>query len=208
MRAPLARAMLLLIPAAAACGGGSSPPVEPDPQVLTTVAVIPDTATLFTIAPGTSVKLRAVARDQNGLEMGDVGPAQFSSGDEAVATAGSDGTIAAVSVGTAIITATMTAGEISRSGSATVTVRVPPPAAAVEAPNFRFLPALVDVAAGGVVSWIMGEHFHDVVFSTQGAPENIQPSRLVTVSRTFPTTGSFGYRCLIHSGMTGMVRVH
>jgi plastocyanin len=205
MRALFTRAVLFTV-SAAACGG--SPPNEPDPPVFTAVAVIPDTATLFTVAPGTSIKLRAVAKDQDGATMEEVGPAEFTSGTEAVATAGSDGTITAVSPGSAVITATMTAGEITRSANATVTVRVPPAEAAVNAPDFRFLPQVVDVAAGGVVSWTMGSHFHDVVFSDPNAPEDIEPSRMTTINRVFPDAGSFGYRCFIHSGMVGLVQVH
>src|SRR5262245_7403146 len=126
MHPPFAKTLLLLLPVAAACGS-SSRPSEPDLPVLTTVEVSPDTATLFTVPPVTSVKLRAIARDQNTLEMNDPGPAQFTSDDEAVAIAGSDGTVSAVSPGTAVITATITAGDVTRSGGATVTVRVPPP---------------------------------------------------------------------------------
>jgi plastocyanin len=207
MQVPFKSALLLLIPAAA-CGGDSSPPSEPDSPILTTVAVTPDTATLFTVPPGTTVKLTAVARDQDGGTMGDLTSATFSSAAEAVATVGSDGTVSMVGPGTAVIRATMAAGEITRSGSATVTVQVPPRVAAVQAPQFRFEPSVVDVAAGGVVSWTMGEHYHDVVFAAQNAPENIQPSVQVTVSRAFPSAGDFAYRCLIHYGMNGRVRVH
>ena len=205
MRAPFATAVLFTM-SVAACGG--SPPIEPDPPVFTAVAVIPDTATLFTVAPGTSIMLKAVAKDQEGAAMEDVGPAEYTSGAEAVATADGDGTITAVGAGTAVITATMTAGEVTRSAKATVTVRVPPTGAAVAAPDFQFLPQVVDVAAGGVVGWTMGAHYHDVVFSDPDAPEDIQPSRLTTVTRVFPNAGSFGYRCLIHNGMNGVVRVH
>ena len=205
MRALFARAVLCTA-SAAACGG--SPPIEPDPPVFTAVDVIPDTATLFTIAPETSIKLRAVAKDQEGATMEEVGPAEFTSAAGAVATAAGDGTITAVSPGTAVITATMTAGDVTRSANATVTVRVPPTDAAVTAPDFQFLPQVVDVAAGGVVSWTMGGHYHDVVFSDPNAPEDIEPSRMTTLSRAFPIPGSFGYRCLIHAGMVGLVRVH
>jgi plastocyanin len=206
MRAPFARAVFSLI-ALAACGGGS-PPSEPDPPVFTGVKVTPDTATLFTLPPGTTVNLKAVAQDQYGATIGDIGAAAFTSDAEAVASAGGDGTIAAVSPGTALITATMTQGEVTHSANATVTVRVPPSAAAVAAPDFSFRPGIVDVAVGGEVRWTMGGHYHDVVFSTPGAPENIQPSRLTTITRVFPNAGSFGYRCLIHTGMNGLVRVH
>ena len=207
MHTPFTRAVLLAIPAAIACGG-SSPPSQPDPPVLTTVDLIPDTATLFTVPPGTSVKLAAVGRDQDGVALSGAGPAQFSSAADGVATTGSDGTVSAVSPGTAVITATMSAGEITRSGTATVTVRVPPLAAAVQAPSRRFEPVVVDIAAGGVVTWTIGDIPHDVVFTTPNAPENVQPTSNAAVSREFPTSGDFAYHCLIHSGMNGTVRVH
>lgn len=206
MQAPVARVLLALIPAAAC--GGDSPITPPEHPVLTTVTVSPDTATLFTVPPGTSIRLQVEARDQNGAAMTGLDPAQFASAATSVATVGGDGTVTAVSPGDAVITATVADGEVSRSGSAEVTVLVPPPGASVQAPAFRFEPSRVDVAAGGAVSWTMGEHFHDVVFSAQNAPENIQPTRLATVTREFPVAGDFGYRCLIHTGMTGTVRVH
>lgn len=208
MRTILATAAMLLIPAVACIGCGGAPPIQPDPPELTTVDVLPDTATLFTVAPRISVDLSAVAKDQNGETMDDVGVAAFSSGDAAVATVSEDGVVTAAAPGTTLITASMTAGDITRSGTAAVTVRPPPPAAAVEAPMFRFLPEIVDVAMGGSVSWTMGAIPHDVVFVTPNAPENIQPSHDVTVFRTFPTSGVYFYHCLIHTGMNGSVQVH
>ena len=79
MRAVLARTVLLLLPVALGCGGGD-PPVDPEIPVLTTVDITRDTATLFTTPPGTSVTLVALGRDQDGVEMPGLAPAEFTSG--------------------------------------------------------------------------------------------------------------------------------
>jgi hypothetical protein len=79
------RYLLLLVPLALGCGGGS-PPSQPSQPVLTTVVFRPDTATLFTVPPGTEVTLRAIAKDQNGPEMSDAGPAEYSSAAEALSS--------------------------------------------------------------------------------------------------------------------------
>jgi plastocyanin len=208
MRALLARTASLLTSAAAWVGCGGNPPSQPDPPELTTVEITPDTATLFIIAPRTTVELSAAGKDQDGETMDGVAAAAFSTGNDAVATVDGNGTVTAVALGTAVITASMTAGEITRSGTATITVRDPPSSAAVQAPMFAFRPKVVDVAAGGSVSWTMGTHPHDVVFTTPNAPENVQPSWEVTVFRTFPTPGVYLYHCLIHQGMNGSVQVH
>jgi plastocyanin len=199
---------LLLIPAAAGLGCGESEPPPPDPGVFTTVQVVPDTATLFTVAPGTSVLVRAIAKDQYGVTLTDVSPAAFSSGDPAIATVSEGGTATAVAPGSTAITATVTSGEITQSGAATITVQDPPPTARVETPGRRFQPFVVDIAVGGSVTWQIGSTDHDVFFSTAGAPDNIQATRNASVTRTFPTKNDFSYRCRIHTGMNGLVRVH
>ena len=112
------------------CGDGPTPPH--DSGVLTTVEFVPDTATLLTTPPGNTAQLTVVARDQNGDAMSDLDPAEFISEDEAVAAVTDDGTVTAAAPGSTIITASMTAGGITRSGSATVTVRVPAASARVE----------------------------------------------------------------------------
>lgn len=207
MRAALARTVLLLLPVALGCGGGD-PPVDPEIPVLTTVDITRDTATLFTTPPGTSVTLVALGRDQDGVEMPGLAPAEFTSGNEAVATVTLTGTVTAVSPGDALITASMVQGDVARSATATVTVKVPPIVAAVRTSGRRFVPEVVDIAQGGDVSWTIGDTIHDVVFRSQNAPENVQPTSNVTVTRTFPTAGAFGYHCLIHQGMVGSVQVH
>ena len=192
---------------AGACGGDGSGPT-PEPRVLATVEVTPATATLFSAAPGNTVQVTVVAKDQDGAPLNDVGPATFSSADEAVATVGADGTIAAAGAGTAQITASVTAEGVTKTGTTTVTVEDAPASASVEAPEFSFEPGTVDVSAGGTVTWTAGELPHTVTFLSTGAPASIPGFANESVSRTFPTSGAFEYACEFHSGMSGTVRVH
>jgi plastocyanin len=176
--------------------------------VLTTVEVTPATATLFTVAPGNSVMLAVVAKDQDGEAMAGLGSPSFSSDNSAVAAVGGDGTVTAVAAGTVRITASLTAGGVTKTGTSTVTARVAPANAAVVAPQLLFQPATVDVSAGGTVSWTFASIPHDVTFTTAGAPPNVPELQDGSASRTFPTNGNFNYRCTIHPQMTGNVQVH
>ena len=210
MRALLSRIATLLIVAEAgvACGGGNGLEPGPDDPVLTTLEVTPGTATLFTVAPGNTTTLAVVAKDQDGQTMAGTGPASFSSDNTAIATVSSAGTVTAVAAGTATITASLTAGGVTETGTTTVTTRVAPATAAVTAPELAFQPVTVDVQAGGVVSWTFPSIQHDVTFTSGGAPANIPALQGGSASRTFPTNGTFGYRCSIHPPMTGAVHVH
>jgi plastocyanin len=154
------------------------------------------------------VALTVVAKDQNGETIDNVGPAEFSSEDDEVATVSDDGTVTAAGTGTALITATVTAGDVTKSGTASVTVLVAPAAATVNAPQFAFLPNVVDVSAGGRVAWSVGAIHHTVTFTSPGSPTNIPEIQSTTASRVFPAAGRFPYRCDFHPGMTGEVRVH
>ena len=59
-----------------------------------------------------------------------------------------------------------------------------------------------------MVTWTVGDIGHSVTFTTPGAPAEIPYMEQESVSRTFPTNGSFNYHCSIHEGMTGIVHVH
>jgi plastocyanin len=212
MRAPLSRIATLLTVAGmgVGCGGDSGSGTGPPPEtsVLTTLEVTPATATLFTVAPGNAVTLSVVAKDQDGQTMSGLGSPSFSSDNGAIASVGDDGTITAVAAGTARITASLTAGGATATGTTTVTARVAPASAAVVAPAIAFLPTTVDVSAGGTVSWTFESIPHDVTFTTAGAPADVPLLQDGSASRTFPNNGSFGYRCSIHPPMTGIVHVH
>lgn len=186
-------------------GGGTT---GPEPAVLTTVEVTPASAEPFSASPGNTVKLTVVAKDQHGGLMNNIGSISFSSQNGIVAAVGSDGTVTAVAAGAAQVTASMTAGGITKSGVTTVTVRVAAPTATVTAPGFTFEPVTVDISAGGEVTWTMGAIQHNVTFNTPGAPAEIPALSVGSASRTFPGKGIFTYNCVLHAGMTGSVQVH
>ena len=210
MRTPLSRIATLLLVAGTGvgCGGGDGPGPGPDTPVLTTVEVTPATATLFTVAPRNTATLAVVPKDQDGGTMSGLGSASFSSNNAAVASVSDAGTITAVAAGTATITASLTAGGVTKTGTTTVTAQVASADAGVVAPALAFQPATVDVQAGGTVSWTFESVAHTVTFTTAGAPADVPDLQDGSASRTFPTNGTFGYRCSIHPSMTGTVHVH
>jgi plastocyanin len=207
MRQMLSGVAGLLIVLAAGCGGedGGS---GPDARVLTTLELTPVTAGLFTVAPGNTVTLTVVPRDQDGVVMTTVGPPSFSTSNAAVATVDANATVSAVAPGTAQISASLTVGSETQTASMDVTVQEAAASALVTAPSLAYTPATVDVQAGGVVTWSMGSVGHTVTFITPGAPAEIPYLEEESASRTFPTNGSFNYQCTIHPGMIGIVNVH
>ena len=87
----------------------------------------------------------------------------------------------------------------------------PVSAATVQAtPAERFTPGRINLTAGGTVTFDFGSLPHQVFFNTApaGAPADIpEPTANRTVTRTFPTPGTFVYNCRIHPGMSGTVVV-
>lgn len=208
MRPIVSSIATLLIVAATGTGcGGNGPTPVADP-VLTSVTVTPATATLFIGAPGNTATLAVVGKDQDGGTMTGLAAPTFSSDNDAIATVSGDGTVTAVAAGTAHITATLTAGSGDKTGSATVTAQEAPASAAVSTPAIAFQPPLVDVRAGGSVTWTIGGTTHNVTFTSPGAPANVADLANGSAARTFPANGGFSYHCTIHPEMTGVVRVH
>jgi plastocyanin len=196
-----------LIVLAAGCGGGDGGS-GPEPRVLTTLELTPATADLFTVAPGNTVTLTVVPKDQDGGVMAGLGPASFSTSNAGIATVDGNATVSAVAPGTAQISASLTAGSETKAAAMQVTVQAAAASASVSAPSLEYIPATVDVRAGGEVTWTAGLVDHTVTFTTPGAPADIPFLQESSASRTFPTNGSFTYRCTIHPGMTGIVNVH
>jgi plastocyanin len=207
MRALLLGIATLLI-AGIGCGGDSGDGPGPTQSVLTTVEVTPATATLFTVAPGNTVMLTVVPKDQDGQVVADAGAASFSSDNDAIATVSDNGVITAVGAGTAHITVSLTADGVTKAGTSAVTVQAAPANAAVVTPTLAFQPGTVDVQAGGTVNWTFGSTPHTVTFTTGGAPADVPQLENGSASRAFPTSGSFSYHCTIHPQMVGAVRVH
>lgn len=207
MRAPFSRIATLLIVAEAAVGCGGSGTA---PSVLTMLEVTPASATLFTVEPGNTATLSVVAKDQNGQTMAGAGSPSFSSDNAAIAAVSVDGTITAVAAGTARITASLTVGGVTKTGTTTVTAQVAPANASVVAPALAYQPGVVDVQAGGTVTWTFGSTVHTVTFTTPGAPADVPGLDNGSASRTFPNHGTFSYGCAVpgHGQMAGFVQVH
>lgn len=201
--------VLILMATAAGCGGGGGGGIiDPPESVLTTLQVTPGSATLFTAAPGNTASLAVVAKDQNGQTIANAGTPSFSSENSAIAEVGDDGTVTAKAPGITRITASLTANGVTKTASTTVTAQVAAANVGVTAPSLQYLPGTVDVQSGGAVTWTFGSVHHTVTFTTTGAPQNVGELQDGSAARTFPTSGSYNYRCDIHPSMTGLVHVH
>ena len=77
---------------------------------------------------------------------------------------------------------------------------------AVEVVDFAYDPGGVTVAVGDTVTWTNSDDAaHTVSFT--GGPDCGRINAGESVSRTFSTTGFFGYLCSIHPTMAGSVTV-
>ena len=74
-------------------------------------------------------------------------------------------------------------------------------------PSLDFNPASLTVAVGSTVSFVFGSVAHTVSFVTAGSPASIPATSNATVTRTFPTAGSYSYYCQIHTYMQGTIVV-
>lgn len=72
-----------------------------------------------------------------------------------------------------------------------------------------FNPATVTIIRNGTVTWSNNSGVvHNVTFGqASGAPNNIGDLSQGSVSRSFPTAGTFSYQCGNHQGMGGQVIV-
>lgn len=75
--------------------------------------------------------------------------------------------------------------------------------------EFRFSPASTLLQRNGTVTWLNSTGvIHNVTFaSVPGAPANVPNGTTSSVSRTFPTAGTFSYQCTNHASMIGQVVV-
>ena len=209
--------VLMLAVPAAACGDDGediTPPPGGEQPVYTSLAVGP--RPVPGVAVGATVQLTATPLDQNGAPMTGLSAATWASSADAVALVSPQGVVTGVAAGTATITATLAHQGTSRSGTADVTVTAAgggggggTSSATVTTPNLTFSPRTVTIAPGGTVTWRFSEVLHNVTFTgaepTGGSIPNTSPG--ASVSRTFPTAGSYPYQCTLHSGMTGSVTV-
>ncbi|MCU0647460.1 MAG: Ig-like domain-containing protein [Gemmatimonadaceae bacterium] len=194
---------LMALVSLAACSDDE--PTQPPAPALTSVTVTPPTAS---IAVGATSQLTGAALDQNGAPFA-AATITWASGTPANATVSATGLVTGVAPGTAVITATATAGTVTRTATATITVNAPNAITVVAgAAANTFTPQDIVLAVGGTVTWTFGARPHNVIFgATAGAPTNVPTTTNNSVSRTFPTAGSFTYDCTLHAGMRGTVTV-
>ena len=175
------------------------------------VASITVTPSTRTLAPAGTQPLTVRAFDALNNEIASAGTATFGSSNTNVATVSGIGTVTAVAVGDATITATLVTVDGTRTATSAITVSNQsfPAQAAVTLTPSSFDPSIVDITAGGQVTWTnnSGNTLHNVTFAS-GTITDIGNHTSGSNSRTFPAAGTFNYQCTLHAGMTGSVIVH
>lgn len=185
------------------CGGDDGPTPPGTTPVFTSVTLEPAAPT---VVVGFTTSLTATAKDQNGATMSGM-TATYTSGDQSKATVTNAGVVTGVAAGTSRITVTGTIGSVTKTAFVDVAVGAAPSNASVAATaSSTFTPRDVVVARNGSVSWSFAIE-HNVTFGGGNAPANIGNTATGSVSRTFPTAGTYAYNCTIHSGMSGSVVV-
>jgi plastocyanin len=187
-----------------ACGGDSTPT---GPVVTGAVSSVTISGPSSTVVIGGTLLLAAVSKDAQGHTVSGKA-ATWTSSNPAVATVNSStGLVSGLVAGTVTISATVD----GISGSTLLAVATASSSASVQADvSQQFKPKQVDISAGGTVTWDFSTLTHNVTFvgAASGTPANIPDQTSTSVSRTFPTPGTFDYQCTLHPGMTGTVIVH
>jgi plastocyanin len=195
-----------------ACGGsGDSISTGPTP-VFTSVSVTPVAPT---VSVGATVAMSALAKDQNGAAFSGAPAATWSSSDATKATVDANtGVVTGVGDGSPTITASITVGSVTHSGSQQVTVNTPGSTAGVTATTGQaFEPPGVTIARAsgtGTVTWTFQSLAHTVTWDTQPTGANVAdigPTQNAQVGRDFTVAGHYTYHCSIHPGMHGTVDV-
>jgi plastocyanin len=156
-----------------------------------------------TVAVGATLPLAATALDQNGKPMSGLPAPSYVTSDASRATVSAAGVVTGVAAGSATITASLTAGGVTRTAAATVTVTATPQggsSATVRGLEHAFSPASVTITPGGTVTWTMVDDEHDVTWTGAAPPQGNIPKMDEgdSVTRTFPTAGTYTYRCARH----------
>lgn len=190
----------------AVLAAATPPPATPPAQTVAGFALNPASATL---AVGGTVQFEPIATDAAGARIATLPAVSWRLQDPTKATIAS-GAVTAVDAGSTQVTASFTSGGRTWTATATLTVTPPPPPAAPSAATVRgvedaFSPGSVTIAAGGTVTWTMEDEEHDVTW-TGAAPPGGSTGRIdddESVSRTFPTPGTYTYVCDRHDGDHG-----
>ncbi len=190
-------------------GGGAALTGEPEEGDLsfTRLELTPASAV---IAVGATIQLVASPKDELGNTIPGLPRPTFASSNQVTATVDDDGVVTGVSAGDVVITASLAAGGVTRTASATVSVTSGERAAnTVTTPGLSFDPSSLVVVAGDTVTWEFSGAVHNVTFVSRAPPGGNIPDQQTgsAVNRVFPDAGTFAYDCTIHSGMSGEIVV-
>ena len=178
----------------------------PTGNPITAFALNPATVTL---AVGATQPLEAVATNAAGARVTPLPQVAWTVGDAAKASV-SGGVVTGVAAGATTVTASFTADGKTWTATANVIVtsssNPPTPTnATVQGVEDAVTPSSVTITPGGTVTWTMVDEEHDVTWTgaapTGGNIGKIDRGR--SVSRTFPTAGSYTYTCDRHDGDHG-----
>jgi len=174
---------------------------------IVTITVSPSSRTL---APAATQALTVRAFDAQNNEVTGAGVPTFGSSNTGVATVNGTGTVTAVALGDATITATLVTVDGTRTATSAITVsnQTAPNAATVALGAQSFDPSIVDITAGGQVTWTNGSGVQHNVTFVASTIADIGNHTTGSNARTFPSAGTFDYQCTLHAGMTGSVIVH
>jgi plastocyanin len=191
-------ARVCMLVATAACGGS-------DPVSSTAVAAVQITTQLGTLRPGQTSQFAATAVNASGNPINGAGTVTWNALDPAILSVNSNGLVTAHTAGATSLTATVQ----GVTGTRVVTVLAVGVGAIVTMPGNSFIPFEVTIKVGEQVFFEFPQTAHNVIFQQKtGAPQDIQQTRNVTISRTFSVAGQFAYDCTLHPGMVGSVRVN
>jgi plastocyanin len=172
----------------AACGGDDGTP--PQGSVFTTLSI---SAANLNLVDGDTARLTATPRDQNGAPMSLPG-ATFTVTSGTAASVSTTGLVTALAQGTSTVTASLTAGGVTRTATTNVNVSALPTSRIVtaSATGQTFDPDTAKIATGGTVTWSFPGIEHNVVWDGTAPPGGNIPARSngATEDRAFPTAGT------------------
>ena len=171
------------------------------------VARVVATPATVTIALGATTQLSATPLDARGNAVPGLPAATYVSSDSTKAKVSAVGVVTGVAAGTATVTVSVQTPDGVVTTAVAVTVGFPT-LAEMKVEDFQFNPVIVEIAAGGQVSWTwMGSASHSVT-STGSGPLRSPTQQSGTYTFTFPTPGRYDFFCTVHPFMTGSVIVH
>lgn len=184
------------------CGGGEAgDAVTGSMPVPASVRITSPVTELYV---GQSVQLDAQALDATGADLA-AGDTKWTSSNATVAQVSETGLLAALTTGTATLTATIA----RKSSTLSVTVAELPPTDVTVQVTTQFLPATITVRRYGTVRFAFAGTQQNITFSTAfaGAPTSIPNTSTGTIARQFLTLGEFRYESSLNPGVAGVVRV-